>query len=368
MRKSDKSKQRSYPSQRADALERYVKYNIPLSRTAHHLYAAARWLEMEKASLCGRVVAGFEELAAAARIDEASVKPALLEMQEKGVMAVKIGSPIKKDGKATEFRRLTLAEIKTHLPQECDAHRLAKELTSHPFMFEGELKRPCWNAGHTGRVCSKHPNFQGLPANRRVQGLMQNVGPGRMLVCADIKQAEPTIIKHILGFPKETDLYALLMEAAGVDRQKSKDMLNALAYSRNTQGFFSHWPDRARSDATLGSYADHLHRYKQALLKDVRKSRTVTTLTGRRVAAEKGMRLHAGMPFNWRVQGTVADIINPVCLALLDISKVVIPMHDAIYAVLPDNSDTAFVADLITVRAREIGIAVSVQTEVKYSR
>jgi hypothetical protein len=289
-------------------------------------------------------------------------------MQEKGVMEVKIGSPIKKDAKATEFRRLTLAEIKTRLPPDSDARKLAKALASRPFDFEGELKRPCWNAGHTGRVCSKHPNFQGLPANRRVQGLMQNVGLGRMLVCADIKQAEPTIIKHILGFPKETDLYALLMEAAGVDRQKSKDMLNALAYSRNTQGFFSHWPDRAQSDATLRSYADQLHRYKQALLKDVRKSRTVTTLTGRRVAVEKGMRLHAGMPFNWRVQGTVADIINPVCLALLDISKVVIPMHDAIYAVLPDNSATAFVADMITVRAREIGIVISVQTEVKYSR
>ena len=197
---------------------------------------------------------------------------------------------------------------------------------------------------------------------------MQNVGPDQMLVCTDIKQAEPTITKHILGFPKETDLYALLMEAAGVDRQKSKDMLNALAYSRNTQGFFSYWPDRAQSDATLRSYADHLHRYKQALLQEVRKSRSVTTLTGRRVAAEKGMRLHAGMPFNWKVQGTVADIINPVCLALLDISKVVIPMHDAIYTVLPVNSGTAFVADMITERAREIGIAVKVQTEVKYSR
>lgn len=368
MRKSNAQKRSSYPSRRADALEKYVRHNIPLSRTAHHLYAAARWLEMEKSVFCGLVVAGYDELTAAARIDEDSVKPSLLEMQEKGVMEVKIGSPIKKDAKATEFRRLTLAGIKARLPPDSDARKLAKALAGRPFEFEGELKRPCWNAGHTGRVCSKHPNFQGLPANRRVQGLMQNVGPGRMLVCADIKQAEPTIIKHILGFPKETDLYALLMEATGVDRQKSKDMLNALAYSRNTQGFFSHWPDRARSDATLGSYADHLHRYKQALLKDVRKSRTVTTLTGRRVAAEKGMRLHAGMPFNWRVQGTVADIINPVCLALLDISKVVIPMHDAIYAVLPDNSDTAFVADMITVRAREIGIAVSVQTEVKYSR
>jgi len=323
---------------------------------------------MEKSVFCGRVVAGFNELAATGRIDKDSVKPSLLEMQEKGVMEVKIGSPIKKDNKATEIRRLTLAEIKARMPPDSDARKLAKALARRPFEFEGELKRPCWNAGHTGRVCSKHPNYQGLPADRRVQGLMQNVGPDQMLVCTDIKQAEPTITKHILGFPKETDLYALLMEAAGVDRQKSKDMLNALAYSRNTQGFFSYWPDRAQSDATLRSYADHLHRYKQALLQEVRKSRSVTTLTGRRVAAEKGMRLHAGMPFNWKVQGTVADIINPVCLALLDISKVVIPMHDAIYTVLPVNSGTAFVADMITERAREIGIAVKVQTEVKYSR
>ncbi len=368
MRNRKAQSRRSYPSQRADALERFVRYNIPLSRTAHHMYAAARWLEMEKSVLCGRVVAGYGELAAAARIDEDSVKSSLLEMQEKGLMEVKIGSPIKKDAKATEFRRLDLAEIKARIPPDSDARKLAKALASRPFDFEGELKRPCWNAGHTGRVCSKHPNFQGLPPGRRVQGLMRNVGPDQMLVCADIKQAEPTVTKHILGFPLETDLYALLMEAAGVDRQKSKDMLNALAYSRNTLGFFSYWPERAQSDTKLRAYADHLHRYKQSLLKEARKSRTVTTLTGRRVAAEKGMRLHAGQPFNWKVQGTVADIINPVCLALLGLSKVVIPMHDAVYAVLPVSLGTEYVADLITERASEIGIAVKVQSEVKYSR
>ena len=108
MRKHNAQKRSSYPSQRADALERYVRHNIPLSNKAHHLYVSARWLEMEKSVFCGRVVAGFNELAATGRIDKDSVKPSLLEMQEKGVMEVKIGSPIKKDNKATEIRRLTL--------------------------------------------------------------------------------------------------------------------------------------------------------------------------------------------------------------------------------------------------------------------
>ena len=84
MSKKDLSKRRSYPSQRADALERYVRHNIPLSRTAHHLYVSARWLEMEKSVFCGRVIAGYDELATTGRIDKDSVNPALLEMQERG--------------------------------------------------------------------------------------------------------------------------------------------------------------------------------------------------------------------------------------------------------------------------------------------
>ena len=159
MRKSNAQKRISYPSRRADALEKYVRHNIPLSRTAHHLYAAARWLEMKKSCFLGLVVAGYDELVATARIDVGSVKQSLLELQEKGLMAV--------------------------------------------------------------------------------------------------------------------------------------------------------------------------------------------------------------MPFNWRVQGSVADIINPVCLQLLDITKVVIPMHDAIYAVLPSMFVEGYLAEQITARAREIGIAVKVQSEVK---
>jgi DNA polymerase I-like protein with 3'-5' exonuclease and polymerase domains len=166
----------------------------------------------------------------------------------------------------------------------------------------------------------------------------------------------------------EPDLYALLMKAGGFERQKAKDMLNALAYSRNTQAYFAHWPEDAQSDATLRAYAEALHGYKLPLLKDARKTRYVTTFTGRKIVVEKGMRLHAGKTFNWRVQGTVADIINPACLSLLGVVKVVIPMHDAIYAVLPICSGAEYVACLIKSSAHEIGIDVDVQTEVKYSR
>ena len=367
MRGGNVSTRPDYPIERAIALEKYVRYKIPLSLLGYRMYEAIKWLEMKKSGLCQLVFAGYDELTSESRIDQRNIKKTLVELREQGVMAVKIGTPIKNGGIATEIRRFTIAEIKELHPHDDDAAKLAEKLRAVPFEFEGEKICPYWDAGITGRVSAKRPGFQTYNDIRRWKGLTRDVRPGMMMVYSDVKQAEPTVIKHLLNLPLETDLYGLLTEATGFNRKAVKKMMNALAYGPNSLAYFAHWPEKAKRDSTLRTYAERLQGYKTELLREARTAWTVKTLQGRLVAVRKdGKRLHAGRPLNWRVQGTVADIINPVCLGLFEKAELVIPLHDGIYALLPAAIGETYVADLITEGARQIGIAVKVVTQVKY--
>lgn len=356
-----------YPVERAIALERYVRYKFPLSLLGYRMYEAIKWLEMKKTGLCQLVFAGYDELASESRIDARNIKKSLVELRELGVMWVKIGTPIKNGGIATEIRRFTIAEIKQMHPHDDDAAKLAEKLRAMPFEFEGEKICPYWDEGITGRVSAKRPGFQTFNDLRRWKGLTRDIKPGMMMVYADVKQAEPTVIKHLLNLPLDTDLYGLLTEATGFNKKAVKSMMNALAYGKNSLAYFAHWPDKAICDNTLRTYAELVQRYKTELLREARKTWSVKTLQGRLVTVIKDKkRLHAGRPLNWRVQGTIADIINPICLGLFDKAELVIPLHDGIYALLPTAIGETYVADLITEGARQIGIAARVVTQVKY--
>lgn len=361
------SKRPDYPAERAIALEKYVRYNVPLSLLGWRMYESFKWHEMAKSGFCLRFLARFPELTSESRIDTKNIKKTLVEMREQGVIEVKIGTPVKNGGVATEVRRFTIAEIKERHPRDDDAAVLAKKLSAIPFEYEGELIRPYWDAGITGRVSAKRPGFQTNGELRRWKGLTRDVKPGMMMVYADIKQAEPTVIKHILKLPMDTDLYRLLMDATGYDKNKVKGMMNALAYGPYTLAYFAHWSEKAKCDITLRTYAEHLQCYKKELFLEARKSWTVKTLQGRLVTVlDHHKPIHAGRTINWRVQGTVADIINPICLGLFEKAELVIPMHDGIYALLPVAIGENYVADLIKEGARQIGMAVKVVTQVKY--
>lgn len=362
----------NYPSEKADSLGLYVRKSFSLSGKAQHLYDAMRWLEVDMmrkksgTAFCETMFVGYRQIADAARIDIKSVKLALQEMQTAGLVEVKFGSPIKTEKRATEIRRKSLDEIKAiSLRGDGDAQRLAVKLAGRTFQFEGKLIKPFWSVSRTGRVISSTPNVQGKNAADRLAGLKAGLKDGFVLVHADIKQAEPSLIKHLLDIPQQRDLYQEIMAAIGCPRALAKKRINTLAYCRDSLACFAHWP--AAAQHALGDYVQRLAVYKAELFTDSRKRRAVTTLTGRTIVAEKGLRVHPGNYFNWRIQGTVADIVNAACLHLLDSAIAIVPVHDAVYAVLSKDNATLVEAAIIE-RAREIGLTLNVETEVHHAR
>ena len=351
----------NYQSGNADILESYVIGHYDLSSPTTHLYCGMRWLERGGGGLCKLTKTTYREIAKVASIDTMSVKKSLLELQQKGLIRLKIGCPIKSKRRKTEFTRLPLDEIKMNSIQgDNDGDRLSRALVVRAFSFNGNIIQPMWTSCKTGRVMSSKPNFQGINHDKRVSGLFAGLKKGQILIHADIKQADPTIIKHLLGIPKERNLYCDYMKAHGCPRSEAKKAVNILAYCRNTLAVVRHWPEHAQ--IALDDYVQKLSAYKSELFAKSRKKRSVTTLTGRVVVADKG-RIHPGQYMNWRVQGTVADIINYVCLYLIDLGITVIPIHDAIYAVLPADRKID-VGQLIIDKAHEIGVPVELKTEV----
>ena len=354
-----------YESEKADALDMYVSRAVPLRGPARHLYFAIRRLEIRRnVGLCRLVFAPYDDLADEAAIDRKSVKNALVALQQLGLISLRIGTPIKGGRDATEIRRSTLDEIKARSRVGDDAaERLATALTGRALRFHDRTVRPTWNVSLTGRVCSSSPDIQGKKPADRATGLAAGLTQGFVLVHADIRQAEPGIVKHLLGFPVERDLYAQYMKGAGCDRDEAKRRLNALQYCANTIAYFRHWPS-ASQDA-LRDYVEALAEYKAALFAQARKSRCVTTCTGRTIFAEKAAnkRLHAGRVLNWRVQGTVADIINAASLDILACTKVLVPVHDSIYAILAE-ADAGTVASSIETHAWTHGLPSRVRVEI----
>lgn len=355
----------NYPSDKADSLELYVRKTIPLSAKAFHLYGALRWLERDRHGFCKPVFAGFRDVAKEAAIDLTSVKPGLMELQEKGLCVVKIGRPVKAERIATSIQRKTLEQIKAKRTAGDDvSSQLARVLSQRPFSYHGLTIKPMWTTGRTGRVMSSKPNIQGDPASERLTGLVAGLTPGLSLIHADIRQAEPTIIKVLLGIPVDRDLYAQYVAATGKTRDHAKRAINMLAYCKNAMLVFAHWPPEVQ--VQLRDYVERLHEYKVELYAASRRTRAVTTLAGRAIAADKGQRTHPGNVMNWRVQGTVADVVNEACLSLLDVASVIVPIHDAIYAAIPSNK-AGMVETAIITKGREIGLALTVKSEVHHA-
>jgi len=257
-----------------------------------------------------------------------------------------------------------LDEIKLkHMQGDDDAHRLATALSDRAFRFGDKTIKPIWTVGQTGRVTASKPAVQNTKGKHtaRVAGLRSGLESGDCLVHVDIKSAEPSLIKHLLNIPSERDLYAEYIAATGCERDDAKQAVNTLAYCRNAMRCFAHWPIAAQDQ--LRDYVEKLDVYKAGLWTECQKTRSVTTLTGRPIKAREGERLHPGRIMNWRIQGTVADVVNAACLSLLPSASVIIPVHDAIYAILPSGK-TELVAMAITGRAGEKGLPLKVTTDV----
>ena len=352
----------------AHQAEKYVskRYGY-LPNTAHHVYRGLRFLEEEQKGLCCPVIADYRAIARVSHVSKNAVRGGLLCLKENGLVKGEIGSPVKDDKKATILTRVCVDDLKRNSPDKDGiAQRLADVLNTRPFLFDGNMIQPLWSVGITGRVCSSKPNIQGEKEPVRVEGLCAGLPAGYALFHSDIKSADPTVIKHVLNMPQDADLYTCYMHAAECDRKAAKIKVNMLAYVRDSQAVFQYWPEAARNDPVLSEYVMKLQEYKTNLFCQAQKTRSVTTLSGRLIAAEKGMRLHAGKVFNWRIQGSVADIVNAAALELIDRPEVktVVPLHDALYVVRTGGEEGAVETALLT-QAQKLGIQIQVATECK---
>lgn len=349
---------------KAHTTDKYVRLRCShLSLNAQRIYAAFTWLEEKHFGLNKPIYAGYRAIANYALIDFKCVKSGLLELQSNGLIFVKLGQSFKKNKKATEIMRKSLEEIRQKTPDENGAaHMLAVKLTERPFMFCGKWMSPRWEDGQTGRVYAKQPNtIQNVDEAARIAGLLADIKPGFKVVYADIKQAEPTILKHYIDYPLDVDVYHRYSDAVpGTSRDSAKKKFLKLSYHPDIMRVFASWDKSAQEDTLLQDYVNGIRVFREKLHAETMESRIVKTRSGRIIAAKKGQQFHAGQCLSWLAQGNVADIINPVCLALMESYDVVLPIHDAVLAVIPTSTTPEMVKALIVQRARDIGFEVQV--------
>jgi len=326
----------------AHAAEKYVlKRYSHLKNSSIHVYQSITFLEEIHNGFCNELVTTYREIEKWAYVGKDTLKAALAELAENGLLRVSFGSQIKDDDKATTIQRISIDDIqRASCNGEQTAHKLAHILNERPLIINGRAVQPIWSVLRTGRVSASKPAVQNMSSLDRKNGLMKGLSAGMSLIYADIKSADPTVIKHILKTNQSTDLYRIYSDATGECRSVAKKKINTLAYCKNSEKVFYHWPDAAKANEELRKYVEDLHRCKSDVFAESKKSRSVRTLTGRLITAEKGIRLHAGMVFNWKIQGTVADIINTSALDLFTDQAVtsIMPVHDALYVVMQSTA------------------------------
>jgi len=336
----------------ATKLENYVRkrYRNQLNNGALSFYLCAfQPLERAGLGLCNPITATYPDLAAAGLRSHSRIKEVLDALN--GVLCeVEIGKAIVNGKEATRLRRYSLQELMNGEPSRklidytpADAKALADLLRSRTFVYgEEPACRPFWNVLKTGRVQSKQPNVQGHAEAKRIKNLCAGLKPGQILISADYKQAEPTIIQEAIGYRFDSaDPYQTAADLLGIDRGEAKQKINQLAYFSDSKTALSFW-QRPPAEKEFMPYAEALTTYKEKLWNigtpRPKKRRFVNTLSGRKIEADRGKVPHRGQILSWQIQGTVADILNAACLKIIEQEtskhwKLCFPEHDAIYVI-----------------------------------
>jgi hypothetical protein len=332
-------------------LENYIRrrYREQLGNGVLSFYFCAfQPLERAGLGLCQPITATYPELAAVGFRNPSRIKEALTAIS--GVLCeVLPGSPIKNGGKATTLRRYSLTELMNDEPRRklidpapAEARELAEFLYSRTFAYGKEPAcRPSWNVLKTGRVQSRKPNVQGDPENKRIKNLCAGLQPGQVLIYADYKQAEPTIIQNAIGYHFEADPYQTAADLLGIDRDSAKPKVNQLAYFPDSKAALRFW-QCPPAEAVFLPYVEALTAYKEKLwtagTPHGKQRRFTNTLAGRKIEADRGKAAHRGQVLSWQIQGTVADILNAACLKIIELEtskhwKLCFPVHDAAYVI-----------------------------------
>ena len=353
------------------------KYRNHLSNGALQIYLLAMpYLEQKQSGFCQQVTANYDKIGQAACKDYSGLRKPLLELQNV-LCEIQIGKPIKGGKKATILRRLTLSELKekkrkSKIIDKSPAHakKLSEILENRPFVYGDKPEcKPYWNIAKTGRVISNRPNVQGDSKKERIKNLRCGLQKDHILFDLDIKQAEPSIIQQVLKYKFDSDPYDLLANIRGVDRKKAKSEINMLAYAKSAVEIVQHWP--ANAQELFEAYAEALDKYKAKLWESGRpigkQRRFADTLGGSRISADRGQRNHKGRVFNWRIQGTVADIINSASLEIIQREKtegwmLLFPVHDSIY-VVGKIQQSEELKQVIVRKAKDLGLDLSVDVK-----
>ena len=344
-------KPRAYDFEQAAKLENYVRKRYPnqLSNGTLSFYLCALpYLERTSLGLCQPITTIYPKLAAAGCRNPSRLREVLDALN--GVLCeVEIGKAIKNGKEATCLRRYTLRELMNGEPRRklidytpADAKALAGLLAARTFVYGQEAAcRPFWNVLRTGRVQSKQPNVQGDSETKRTANLCAGLKPGKVLIYADYKQAEPTIIQEAIGYRFDSDPYQTAADLLGIDRDSAKKKINQLAYFPDSAKALTFWQCPTAEKVFL-PYVEALTAYKEKLWTvgkpRSKKRRFVNTLSGRKIEADRGKAAHRGKIVAWQIQGTVADILNAACLKIIELEsskhwKLSFPEHDAVYVI-----------------------------------
>ena len=330
-RLSPKSTWKTNDCVKAVEASRYVAKIYPdLSCKAYSVYQTMPVFEADKLGFGKPVCIGVRDIATLAHISVKTVKLALMELNQAGLLRVVIGQEGKR-GDATELHRVPIEELKSQtLVGESIYSQLGRALKLKGVWVDGKREFPTWEVRKTNRLYSSKPNVQGLHKQTRMEQLISGAPLGSVLVSCDLKAADPTVIKALVKLPSKFDPYATVMRLTGWDRATAKRATNKLAYCADTAYTLTTWPTNAQQDKEVRGYSDKLLKYKAQLEKDARSSRTVRTLTGQIIALPKRERPHVGKLLNWVVQGTIADVTTMAGLELIqrdDVSSLVY-LHD----------------------------------------
>ncbi len=193
----DKSNGKTYDCAKAIEVMRYVAKLYPdLSLAAHSIYQAMHVFEADKFGFGKPVCIGLRDIAALAHMSVRTVKRALVDLNQAGLLRVEIGQKSRR-GDATKLHRVPVEELKSQtLVGESIHSQLGRALELKGVWFDGKRAFPTWEVRKTNRLYSSKPNVQGLNKQTRMDQLISGAPSGSVLVSCDFKLADPTVIIH----------------------------------------------------------------------------------------------------------------------------------------------------------------------------
>jgi hypothetical protein len=339
----------------ADRLHEFVRkwpYKNNLKNSAMQIYFSLAELEKAKTGLCRPTTATYREIAKYAFISLPTTANNIMSLD--GVLCeIKKGTSIMTEKQATRFRRYTIEELREQTAHKqlrderpLNALKLTEMLKDRKFIYGNEIIKPLWSISKTGRLQAKKCKtcdavIQNVSEKIRIENLITGLKPGEVLYSLDYKSAEPTIIQHAVNYQFDIEPYSILQQALNIDRAKAKQTFNSWHYfNSDPLKTIKQWG--ADTENTLRPYAERLKALKDRLFTQGKpkgkQRRTVTTATGAVIQADRGKSPHRGKILSWYAQATVADILNKVCLQVIEQEKkqgwrFLYPVHDSAYII-----------------------------------